>query len=179
VEVDDDPFNIFGNGQGSGIAPAQNDALERARALQGGSDPSGNPDGANDNPVIVDDGNREDSVEIVMPDVDAMIDEITTRATDPNKNPNAGNAGRGNSGRAQEDDKREVVKPPQNGRKSGRDRDRNRTPTSNSRSVADPVVPNVPVIVPRGSGNDGQACEDPFASLPEDMRPENFPFNNC
>jgi hypothetical protein len=37
----------------------------------------------------------------------------------------------------------------------------------------------VPVIVPRGSGNDGQSCDDPFASLPEDQRPENFPFNNC
>ena len=29
-----------------------------------------------------------------MPDVDAMIDEITARATDPNRNPNAGNAAR-------------------------------------------------------------------------------------
>ena len=53
VEVDDDPFNIFGNGQGSGIVPAQNDALDRARALQGGADPSGNPDRDSDNPVIV------------------------------------------------------------------------------------------------------------------------------
>src|SRR3954470_9551535 len=34
VEVDDDPFNIFDNGPGSGIVPAHNDALERARALQ-------------------------------------------------------------------------------------------------------------------------------------------------
>ena len=36
VEVDDDPFNIFDDGEGSGIVPAQNDAMERARALQGG-----------------------------------------------------------------------------------------------------------------------------------------------
>jgi hypothetical protein len=174
VEVDDDPFNIFSNGQGSGIAPAQNDALERARALQGGADPSGNPDRASDNPVIVDDGNREGSVEIVMPDVDAMIDEITARATDPNRNPNVGSAGRDNSGLDQGDEKREVVKPPQNRRKSARDRNGKRTPTSNSRSV-----PNVPVIVPRGSGNNDQACEDPFANLPADKRPENFPFSNC
>ncbi len=180
VEVDDDPFNIFGNGQGAGIAPAQNDALERARALQGGADLSGNPDRERDDavivpaPVITDDGSREGSTEIVMPDVDAMIDEITARATDPNRNPNVGNAGRDNSGRAQEDVKREVVKPPQNRRKSARDRNGNRPPTSNSRSV-----PNVPVVVPRGSGDNGQACEDPFSSLPEDMRPENFPFNNC
>jgi hypothetical protein len=174
VEVDDDPFNIFGNGQGSGIALAQNDALERARALQGGADPSGNSDRANDNPVIVDDGNREGSTEIVMPDVDAMIDEITARATDPNRTPNVGNASRGNSDRAQGDENREVVKPPQNRRKSARDRNGNRPPTSNSRSV-----PNVPVVVPRGSGDNGQQCDDPFSSLPEDMRPENFPFDNC
>ena len=185
VNVDDDPFNIFGNGQGSGISPAQNDALERARALQDGANSSGNPDRARDNadivpaPVITDDGNREGSVEIVMPDVDAMIDEITARATDPNRNPNTGNGGRGNSNLDQGDDKREVVKPPQNRRKSARDRNQNRTPTSNSRSVADPVVPNIPVIVPRGSGNNGQQCDDPFASLPADQRPENFPFSNC
>jgi hypothetical protein len=187
VEVDDDPFNIFGNGEGSGITPAQNDALERARALQGqgGGDPSGNPDGDGDNalivpaPVITDDANPDGSVEIVMPDVDAMIDEITARATDPNRNPNVGNAGRGNSGLDQGDDNREVVTPRESRRKSTRDRNRNRTTTSNSRSARDSVNPNVPVIVPRGSGNDGQECEDPFASLPEDMRPENFPFNNC
>jgi hypothetical protein len=175
VEIDDDPFNIFGNREGSGIVAAQNDALERARALQGGADPSGNPDRDNANsgvtaPVIVDDGSRGGSVEIVMPDVDAMIDEITARATDPNRNPNVGNAGTDNL---------EVVEPRQTRRKSARDRNRNRAPTSNSRSVPEPVIPNVPVIVPRGSGNDGQSCEDPFASLPEDKRPENFPFNNC
>jgi hypothetical protein len=185
VEIDDDPFNIFGNGSGSGIVPAQNDALERARALQvqGGADPSENPDRDSDNsvivpaPVIIDDGSREGSVEIVMPDVDAMIDEITARTTDPNRNPNVGNAGRGNSARG--NDNRVAVEPRENRRKSARERNKNRTPTSNSRSATEPVIPNVPVIVPRGSGNDGQSCEDPFASLPEDMRPENFPFNNC
>src|SRR5215207_9290280 len=73
VEIDDDPFNIFGNGSGSGIVAAQNDALERARALQGGADPSGDPFRDNGNPVvmpapvIVDDGSRAGSVEIVMP----------------------------------------------------------------------------------------------------------------
>jgi hypothetical protein len=187
VEVDDDPFNIFGDGEGSGITAAQNDALERARALQGqgGADPSENRDGDGDNaiivpaPVITDDGNPDGSVEIVMPDVDAMIDEITARATDPNRNPNVGNADRGNSGLDQGDENREVVKPRESRRKSARDRNRNRTTTSNSRSARDSVIPDLPVIVPRGSGNDGQECEDPFASLPEDMRPENFPFNNC
>jgi hypothetical protein len=181
VEVDDDPFNIFGDGEGMGIVPAQNDALERARALQGGADSNGNRDRDSDTPVIVpapvivEDAGREGSVEIVMPDVDAMIDEITARATDPNRNPNVGNAGRGNSDRARSDDN-PVVEPRQNRRKSARDRNRNRAPTSTSRSVSEP---DVPVIVPRDSGNDGQTCEDPFAGLPEDMRPDNFPFNNC
>jgi len=185
VEVDDDPFNIFDNGEGSGIVAAQNDALDRARALQGG----GNTDRASDNPVIVpaqvipDDTGPDRSVEVVMPDVDAMIDEITARATDPNRNPNVANAGRGDSGRDQVDDNLVVVEPRENRRKSARDRiiDRNRNtaPTSNNRSAPDPVIPNVPVIVPRGSGNDGQNCEDPFASLPEDRRPQGFPFNNC
>src|SRR5215218_3554731 len=180
VEVDDDPFNIFDNGEGSGIVAAQNDALDRARALQGG----GNTDRASDNPVIVpaqvipDDTDPDGSVEVVMPDVDAMIDEITARATDPNRNPNVGNPGRG-----QEVSDPEVTVPRVNPRKSARERNRNKRPTSNSRPATDPVNPNVPVIVPRGSGNgsgnNGQDCEDPFASLPEDMRPEGFPFNNC
>ena len=157
-----------------------------ARALQRGVDPSGNSDRNTDNtvivpaPVITDDGTRQGSrVEIVMPDVDAMIDDITARATDPNRNQNAGNAGRGNSGRAQGNDDPVVVQPAQNRRKSARDRNRNRAPTANDRSVSEPVNPNVPVIVPRGSGNNGQQCDDPFASLPKDKRPENFPFNNC
>src|SRR5829696_4580276 len=53
VEVDDDPFNIFDNGNGPGIMPAQNDALERARALQDqrGRDQDGNRDRDSDNPV--------------------------------------------------------------------------------------------------------------------------------
>jgi hypothetical protein len=187
VEVDDDPFNIFDDGEGTGIVPAQNDALERARALQGGSGQNGNRDRDSENsgvvpaPVIRDDAGLDRSVEVEMPDVDAMIDEITARATDPNRNPNVGNADRGNSSRAGDDD-REVVEPRENRRKSARERinERNRNrATSTSRSARDPVIPNVPVIVPRGSGNDSQECEDPFASLPEDMRPEGFPFNNC
>jgi hypothetical protein len=187
VEVDDDPFNIFDDGEGSRIVPAQNDALERARALQGGGDQDGNRDRESDDPFIVpapvvsDDASSDGSVEVVMPDVEAMIDEITARATDPNRNRNAGNAGRGNSGRDEDEDDREVVEPRENRRKSARERinERNRNRASNSRSVRDPVIPDVPVIVPRGSGNDSQECEDPFAGLPEDMRPEDFPFSNC
>jgi hypothetical protein len=125
-------------------------------------------------------------VEIVMPDVDAMIDEITARATDPNRNPNVANTGPSNSGRAQDNDGGNVVtEPRENRRQSARERinerNRARSSTSSSRSVIEPVVPNlnVPVIVPSRPGNDDQECEDPFASLPEDMRPENFPFSNC
>ena len=183
VEVDEDPFNIFDDGEGSGIVPAQNDAMERARALQ-----DGNSDRDNDDPVIVpapviiDDPSSEGAVEVVMPDVDAMIDEITARATDPTRNPNVGNANRGNSSRGQEDNDLELVEPRENRRNGARERinERNRNrATSNSRSAPAPVIPDVPVIVPRGSGNDSQECEDPFANLPEDMRPEGFPFNNC
>jgi hypothetical protein len=177
VEVDDDPFNIFGDGEGPGIVPAQNDALERARALQGQGQGQGdgNTDRDSDDPVVVpapvirDDAGSDRSVEVEMPDVDAMIDEITARATDPNLNPNVGNSGRGQGA-----SDREVTDPRENRRKSARDRNKSRTPTSNSRAN-----PNVPVIVPRGSGNNGQDCEDPFASLPEDMRPDDFPFNDC
>jgi hypothetical protein len=182
VEVDDDPFNIFGDGAGPGIVPAQNDALERARALQGQGQEGqgdGNSDRDSDIPVVVPapvirDAGPDRSVEVEMPDVDAMIDEITARATDPNRNPNVGNAGRG-----QEVGDREVTDPGANQRKSARDRSRNRTQTSNSRAVPNPVNPNVPVVVPRGSTTNGQDCGDPFAGLPEDMRPEGFPFNNC
>jgi hypothetical protein len=195
VVIDDDPFNIFEDGEGSGIVPAQNDALERARALQG----SGNGDraetGNRDNadpvivpaPIVPSEGGRDGTVEIVMPDVDAMIDEITARATDPNRNPNVGNVGQQDSDRTLDNDDVSVVaEPRENRRKSARERinerNRGRSSTSGSRSVVvEPVVPipNVPVIVPSGPGNDNQECEDPFANLPEDMRPDNFPFSNC
>ncbi len=188
VEIDDDPFNIFDDGEGSRIAPAQNDALERARALQG-RDQGGSSDRDSDDPIVVpavvgpDDASRDGSVETAMPDVEAMIDEITARATDPNRNPNVGDAGRGDSGRGQDGDSREVTEPRENRRKSARERinerNRNRGSISNSRSARDPVISNLPAIVPRGSGNDSQECEDPFANLPEDMRPDGFPFNDC
>jgi hypothetical protein len=183
VEIDDDPFNIFDDGEGSRIAPAQNDALERARALQG-RDQGGSSDRDSDDPVVVpaavrpDDAGRDGSVETAMPDVEAMIDEITARATDPNRNPNVGDAGRGDSGRDQ-DGNRGVTEPRENRRKSARERINERSRNSNSRSARERAISNLPVIVPRGSGNDSQECEDPFANLPADMRPEGFPFNDC
>jgi hypothetical protein len=103
--IDDDPFNIFGDRDenGSGIAPAQNDALDRARALQDDAE-DGDGDRGRSDPVDVPaivpaeavtitergDGSRE----IVVNDVDAMIDEITASVTDPNRNPNVGDDGR-------------------------------------------------------------------------------------
>jgi hypothetical protein len=189
VELDDDPFNIFDDGNGSGIVPAQNDALERARALQEGGRTENGARNTTD-PVIEpaqivpSEVGRDGTVEVVMPDVDAMIDEITARAIEPNRNPNVGNTGQPDSGRAESDDDRVVTEPPQNRRKSARERinERNRGRQSTSSSapvVVQPVVPNIPVIVPSGSGNSEQECEDPFANLPEDMRPDNFPFSNC
>ncbi len=189
VVLDDDPFNIFSDDNGSGIAPAQNDALDRARALQGGSsrdedeefDPVVVP--AVDIPEVVldeDDGpvvtGRDGSVEIVMPDVDAMIDEITARATDPDRNPNVTTTDRASNDRG--------TTSSGNRRKSARDRINERL-ARRSTTANSPAGQNdgIPVIEPAGQNNGGNQnqdeCEDPFASLPEDMRPENFPFSNC
>ena len=192
VELDDDPFNIFDDGDGPGIVPSQNDALERARALQGQGDGDRAENGNRDNadpvvgpaPIAPVEVRQDGTIEVVMPDVDAMIDEITARATDPTRNPNVSNAGQPSSGRAQDNDSSVVTEPRENRRKSARkrsnERNSGRASTSSSRPVVvQPVIPNVPVIVPSGAGTNGQECEDPFANLPEDMRPDNFPFNNC
>ena len=192
VELDDDPFNIFDDGDGPGIVPSQNDALERARALQGQGDGDRAENGTRDNansevvpaPIVSSEVRQDGTIEIVMPDVDAMIDEITARATDPTRNPNVSNAGQPDSGGARDNVSPVVTEPRENRRKSARERsnERNsaRPSTSSSRPVVvQPVIPNVPVIVPSGAGNNGQECEDRFANLPEDMRQDNFPFNNC
>ena len=57
-----------------------------------------------------------------MPDVDAMIDEITARATDPNRNPNVGN--RLVAARTMTTVR--VTEPRENRRKSARERDQER-----------------------------------------------------
>ena len=89
VEVDDDPFNIFDDGEGIGDRSGA-----KRRPGAGAGTPGRESDRDNDEPVIVpapviDDASSDGSVEVVMPDVDAMIDEITARATDPTRNPNA------------------------------------------------------------------------------------------
>ena len=190
-EVDDDPFNIFGDGDedGSRIVAAQNDALERARVLQD-DDSDDDADRAGFDPVqapvivpadvasITE--RRDGSMEIVMPDVDAMIDEITASVTDPNRNPNVGDAGRANDNGRERDDDRELAA--ENRRRSARDRmsDRNRRTTAGNSTRSDGgTVPGIQ----RGSGPSGsqnnENCESPFENLPEDRRPQGFPFDDC
>jgi hypothetical protein len=193
VEVDDDPFNIFGDGDGNGsrIMPAQNDALERARSLQndderGGSEPAGAPTDV----VTITEG-RNGSMEIVVPDVDAMIEEITAQVTDPNRNPNVGNPARSQSGRDREpddpdDSARERAsdgREPavENRRRSARERisDRNRRPVAPASRANREVLPPIQ----NGSGpianQGGDECNSSFENLPEDRRPQGFPFDDC
>ncbi|MDQ3225510.1 MAG: hypothetical protein M3Q50_02600, partial [Chloroflexota bacterium] len=184
VVLDDDPFNIFSEDGGSGIVPAQNDALARARALQGGSSLDEDDDQGSVDPVapaidipevVLDEGDipvvtgRDGTVEIVMPDVDAMIEEITSRATDPARNPNVTGAGTSANDRG--------TTSGNNRRKSARDRINERR----GRRTTVPIsssVPNTGIPVDEPNQNQGE-CEDPFANLPADMRPDNFPFSDC
>jgi hypothetical protein len=192
-EDDDDPFNIFGDedGNGSRIVPAQTDGLERVRALQddqedGGSEPDGVPVIAPAEAATITEG-RDGSMEIVVPDVDAMIDEITAEVTDPNRNPNVGDAGRDEnadrnrdeesrnrdngddrdegdrSGARNRDDGGRQTSPAQNRARSARERitDGGIGRDSNSRPNRDNGIPN---IVPGGAGND------------EDITDACFPF---
>jgi hypothetical protein len=197
---DDDPFNIFGDddGDGSRIVPAQNDAMERVPAIQ--DDVDGEDDGEERDafePIVVPaivpaDGvatdRRDGSMEIVMPDVDAMIDEITAQVTDPNRNPNVGDAGRQDADRDEDQDRDQADRDDddrdrsaaENRRRSARDRisDRNRRTTTSTRSNDDDAEESQ-----RGSGNNGnqpnQECDTPFENLPEDLRPQGFPFDDC
>ena len=186
VMRDDDPFNIFSDEDGSGIVAAQNDALDRARALQNDASDGGANEGevdpivvpeldvaaivarATDNAIVT---APDGSLEIVTPDVDAMVDEITAQATDPNRNPNVANPGRASEDRP--------ATTSGSRRKSARDRINER----NARRTTTSGRNNNPAIVPsaqNGSGSDNQGdCEVPFANLPADMRPDNFPFSNC
>ena len=191
AEVDDDPFNIFGDGDGngSGIVPAQNDALERARALQ---DDDGNDEERGGAPPVIEPAaiasiteGRDGSMEIVVPDVDAMIDEITAQVTDPNRNPNVGDAGRDeNADRNRDEDSRnrdDGDDPDDGDRSAARNRDdggRGSSPArSRARSVRERIINDrigrdsdsrsdrgngVPSIVPGGSRDDEDITDDCF-----------------
>jgi hypothetical protein len=199
---DDDPFNIFDEDDGLAIVPVQNDALERAREIQEAADPGdeeNRENRANPDPIIVpaeDNGpvvtGPDGSVEIVMPDVDAMIDEIAARATDPDRNSNADNDDRSNNdrngngedrdgGRDRADNSR-AGSPPENRRKSARERviervNRQPPPANNNSGGGQPPA-NEPVWPGNNGNGNGGECRNPFENIPEHLRPENFPFNN-
>jgi hypothetical protein len=103
------------------------------------------------------------AVEVQMPDVQATIDAITAQTLDPNRNPNVGNAGRVITGRDQT--------PTTNNSKRKTPRNR-KTPTPT------PITgrSTMPSIQPGNSRNNNDC---PFANLPEDQRPTNWPFDDC
>jgi hypothetical protein len=193
---DNDPFDIFDNTSESRTVPALDDPLQRVRDMQDGQDGrdvspasgrrvqnAGDPlviptiavsdvmPPTPDIPPIVPSANvpittgRDGTVEIIMPDVDAII----ARATDPNRNPNVGNAGRSVIDRGANDGDA-------NKRKNSRDRGRSKTPTP--RAGVPNIVPSSPRVNPRPGQGQGQ-CDNPFAALPPDKQPKNFPFDNC
>ena len=195
--ADDDPFNIFDTDRASQIVPVEQDPMERVREMQekAGNDMpaivmptfpnqgNGNDDkdrdrgrdnGGTISPVLVPTitPGRDGSIEVQVPDVDAMIDEITSQATNPDRNPTS------NGGRSvtPSDDKSE---PSSGGTKR---RSRKKTPTPRP-STAQEIIANMPVSNARGdrpnapvAGNQGGDC--PFANLPEDQRPDS-PLWDC
>ncbi len=182
AEADDDPFNIFDEVDAPRIMPSQDDPLARVREMQEERENEGqvtvpaiasntdngrrgdddDEDGARgidtgmEIPAIVSRGGQPDPA---IPDVDAMIDEITARATDPNRNPNVGDAGRRVTARDDEDDEKKTTSSTKKRRKSAREiiQERTgRTPASNTSG---------PSIVPRpgngGGNNDDCKIGDP------------------
>lgn len=195
---DSDPFDIFDTPNDSRIVQVTEDPLERVRAMQEerGNDPGEAtvPDFPNrikdkddrevDAPVMmptVTVGNGG-AVEVQVPDVDAMIDEITARTLDPNRNPNVADDGRrvtdANGDDAEDSDTANGKKKSARERINERKKRKTPTPQEGSGNSNLPNMPNMP-------GNDGQPgqnggeCRDPFANLPEEQRPTNFPFNDC
>jgi hypothetical protein len=174
--VDTDPLDVFGRDDPPRIVPVENEAMERVRAMQeeriANRDQRRARDDEGDgrqieNPAIVAPtivAGNGGAVEIVVPDVDAMIAEITARASDPNRNPNVNPVGRGRSETTSrdDDDDKETKK------RSSRGRNRRASPS---------VV--VPSIEPGTSGNVGNQDDCPFANLPEEQRPQNWPFDDC
>jgi hypothetical protein len=202
-EVDDDPFDIFDDENDSRIVPVAEDPLERVREMQEemqNDRPGVNPtlapgeerrrDDSDDAPEIeIPDiavptpansaveprtvTGRDGSIEVVVPDVDAMIDEITARTTDPNRNPNTGDAARRALDDDDDDDDRQNDRQSSNDkkRKSLRDRIKERTGRSNSSSADDDdegLVPNFP------STNNNPVIRDSDGDC--GINDPNFPF---
>jgi hypothetical protein len=193
VEADDDPFNVFEDDSFPTIVPAGDAVRDRVRALQDGDDRGGSDSSAAPAIVVptiaVSDiviptvtvpvaPTRDGTIDVVMPDVDAMIEEITARATDPNRNPNTRDAGddrNGNEDKDSRSDSRSNSKKKESAKDREDERRGRRTPAPITSVGSDQ---NLPVIQP-SVGSTQQECADPFANLPEDMRPKNFPFDNC
>jgi hypothetical protein len=188
---DDDPFDIFDNDRASQIVPVQQDPMERVREMQeeAGNDApviilptfpnqgNGNDDqdrdrdtGGSISPVLVPTitPGRDGSIEVVVPDVDAMIDEITDQATNPDRNPTS-NGGRSVTDKDDKDDK------------DSKRRSRKRTPTPRPGSARD-IIDNMPNARDNrpgiGNNNQNQGGDCPFANLPEEQRPDS-PLWDC
>ena len=131
-------------------------------------------------------------MEIVVPDVDAMIDEITAEVTDPDRNPNVGEASRSDNGRdrnqddpvgngrERNDDERVRDEGDRDQDNNDRDRDDNDRDASGAdnraRSVRERINDRLgrdanngsnrdngsPNVVPGGPGNDRDRDDDCF-----------------
>ena len=120
---------------------------------------------------------KEDgSVEVVMPDVEATIEAITARTTDPNRNPNVARDDGADAGKKDDNGRKQPT--PTAGSKKKNDRNRGRqTPT--------PRPGIVPATENRDNNNNGsnqgndKQCDNPFANLPKDQQPKNWPFDDC
>lgn len=189
---DNDPFDIFDDENESRIVPAVDDPLERVRDMQdeqrGNNQDDETDDGERRNdtvpmptvevPEVVvpsagsddnDNGNdRNEPAVAGVPDVDAMIDEITARATDPDRNPNVKPPGRqvtSDKDEDDEDDDRKGTSSSDKKRKSVRDRIRERMGNSDSSRDDDDEEsrPNFPGNNGQQNGNDDGPCLDPTA----------------
>ncbi|MFT4037729.1 MAG: hypothetical protein QM692_06085 [Thermomicrobiales bacterium] len=181
---DDDPFDIFDTDSSSRIVPVAQDPMERVREMQedagngvpviempampgqNTNDRGNRDDRPGANPVIIPalaptiTPGRDGSVEIVVPDVDAMIDEITEQATNPDRQPTS-NGGRTVTGKDDDADK--------NDKKRTTRKRKTPTPRPGQPGVVMPGTQNRP-------GNSGGNC--PFENLPPDQRPDN-PMWDC
>ena len=181
---DDDPFDIFDTERASQIVPVQQDPMERVREMQeqagndapvvvlptfpnqgnGNNGQGRDRDGASTiSPVLVPTitPGRDGSIEVQVPDVDAMIDQITEQATNPDRNPTS------NGGRS-------VTSKDDNGSQNAggqKRRSRKQTPTPRPGSARD-IIDNMPNARDNQPGSGNQAKDCPFANLPEDQRPD-------
>ncbi|MFN8589920.1 MAG: hypothetical protein U0031_00575 [Thermomicrobiales bacterium] len=187
-----DPLGIFAEDNLPRIVPAGNsDAVNQVRDMQDevrGRKSDREEESPDQAPAVVvptiaarpDTGpitRKEDgSVEVVMPDVEATIEAITARTTDPNRNPNVARDDGADAGKKDDNGRKQPT--PTAGSKKKNDRNRGRqTPT--------PRPGIVPATENRDNNNNGsnqgndKQCDNPFANLPKDQQPKNWPFDDC